>query len=87
MLSQKHFNNSWRSSPRFYDSRNLGGWNFGNLKLGGGEIEVGEESFVFISLFDTVEIGEKLFVYDRVSDVVESCVSFASKILTHHRMH
>ena len=25
--------------------------------------------------------------YDRVSDVVESCVSFASKILTHHRMH
>ena len=26
-------------------------------------------------------------IYDWVSDVVESCVSFASKILTHHRMH
>ena len=26
-------------------------------------------------------------VYDRVSDVVENGVSFASKILTHNRMH
>ena len=26
-------------------------------------------------------------MYDRVSDVVENGVSFASKILTHHRMH
>ena len=26
-------------------------------------------------------------IYDRVSDVVESCVRFANKILTHHRMH
>ena len=26
-------------------------------------------------------------LYDRVSDVVESCVAFASKSLTHHRMH
>ena len=25
--------------------------------------------------------------YDRVSDVVGSCVRFANKILTHHRMH
>ena len=25
--------------------------------------------------------------YDRVSDVVENGVSFASKILTHNRMH
>ena len=25
--------------------------------------------------------------YDRVSDVVECCVRFANKILTHHRMH
>ena len=63
MPCQKHFNNSWRSSPRFYDSRNLGGWNFGNVKLGRGEIEVGEESFVFVSLFDTVEIREKQSVY------------------------
>ena len=70
MLCQKHFNNSWRSSPRFYDSRNLGGWNFGNLKLGGGEIEVGEESFVFISLFDTEGIEEKLFVYVYVFSFV-----------------
>ena len=70
MLCQKHFNNSWRSSPRFYDSRNLGGWNFGNVKLGGGEIEVGEESFVFISLFDTEGIEEKLFVYVYVFSFV-----------------
>ena len=28
-----------------------------------------------------------LYAYDRVSDVVESCVRFANKILTHHRMH
>ena len=26
-------------------------------------------------------------MYDRVSDVVENGVSFASKILTHNRMH
>ena len=26
-------------------------------------------------------------LYDRVSDVVENGVSFASKILTHNRMH
>ena len=32
-----------------------------------------------------VQIGEGR--YDRVSDVVENGVSFASKILTHNRMH
>ena len=36
------------------------------------------------------ESGERDFYnspYDRVSDVVENGVSFASKILTHNRMH
>ena len=34
----------------------------------------------------THSTGPKL-LYDRVSDVVENGVSFASKILTHNRMH
>ena len=30
---------------------------------------------------------DKLMIYDRVSDVVENGGCFASKILTHNRMH
>ena len=34
-----------------------------------------------------IQISNAQNIYDRVSDVVESCVKFANKILTHHRMH
>ena len=37
--------------------------------------------------FFPLKTTELFVVYDRVSDVVENGVSFASKILTHNRMH
>ena len=39
-------------------------------------------------LWDTSRVDEdEQDSYDRVSDVVENGVRFASKILTHNRMH